>query len=190
MDKYLLQIFFELYTLEPDLDKWNEANFEESLPQMYRLKIIQSILSAYSIELSILDFVAGNHINQRHCDNWLQFKEEKLVTKKIENSLFNANYKCAIDELKSIHKFAMDYRLTTQKLLANNSTVYAASGDFLLYLNILSKINIKLKREVKIIDEFLLFCINPSYLQLKKRDLIKNYNFPKVNLMDIDLDAM
>jgi hypothetical protein len=190
MDKLFWQLFFELYAFEPNLKNWEEERLIDEPIKLYRLQMLKSLLRAFSIEVNINDFLKGIHINQMHVARWSDFKLRKLSKVKSQLRSLETQEITSTEELQSIFQSAIAYRMQAQLLFSSNDHIYAASGNFLFYLRAMNHINKKLNNELSMLNDYLIFCLNPNQLKLKKRELMKNYNFPKVNLLDLDLDAM
>jgi hypothetical protein len=190
MDKLFWQLFFELYVFESNMENWEEEKFIDEPIKLYRLQMLQSLLRAFSIEININDFLKGIHINQVHVEKWSEFRQRKLSKVRSQLRSFETQENTSMQELQSIFQSAISYRMQAQLLFSNNDHIYAASGNFLFYLRAMNHINKKLNNELSMLNDYLIFCLNPNQLKLKKRELMKNYNFPKVNLLDLDLDAM
>lgn len=69
-DKYILTIkdllikFFELYTLEPNIDNWLEENLKDNDSRFYRLLQLRALFSAFDLEWDIDSFQNGNFLEK------------------------------------------------------------------------------------------------------------------------------
>jgi hypothetical protein len=80
--------------------------------------------------------------------------------------------------------------LYAKQLLSSNDGIYAASGEFRAFLELMNAPSRKLIEELKKIDVVLLFCINPTGIYYSKEELINNFGFPDVNINEVDVDFM
>ena len=190
MEKQLLDTFLDLYTYEQKINSWSFDSFEEKMPSYYRLQIIDALMKALEINCSYSQFVEGKFITNVQYKQWGDFK------KSIENII--PQVKEISPPSMSMDAFAigmlfstlMRYRLFAQQLLSSNDGIYAASGEFKTFLDLMNTPNRKLIEELKKIDTVLLFCINPTAISYTKEELIANFGFPEININDVDIDFM
>jgi hypothetical protein len=189
MEKQLLATFLDLYTYESKIKNWSLESFKANPPRFYRLKMITSIMQALDISCSYIDFSYGDFIDEIHYKNWQQFKEsilkdiESPKQKKINRIIDNS-------DINTIFYSLMNYRLYAQKLLSSNDGIYVASEEFKLFSELMNRPNRLLIKELEKIDKVLLFCINPSGLNYSKDELIAQFNYPDVDLNEIDIEWM
>ena len=190
MEKELLDTFLDLYTYDQKISSWSLDSFEEGTPRFYRLQIIDSLMKALELNCSYSQFSNGEFVTIIHYKKWADFK------KSIENII--PEVKKSMPPSMTMDAFAigmlfrtlMRYRMHAARLLSSNNGIYAASGEFRIFLELMNEPNRKLIEELKKIDAVLLFCINPTDIYYTKEELINNFGFPDVNINEVDVDFM
>jgi hypothetical protein len=190
MEKQLLTLFLELYVLNNKPETWSLEKFADHQPSSYRLQMINSLMKALEINCTYVEFIKGRFISEVQLNKWSKFKKsiQKYLSLKEEDNA--PKFPTQVNDIKSIFLGLMDYRLNAQIVLSTNDGIYATSGDFEVFVNVMNNCSRKLYRELKKIDIVLLFCINPNSLSCTKKELINNFGFPKVNITAIDIDWM
>ena len=81
----------------------------------------------------------------------------------------------------------MNYRIEIYRILNFNSGVLEASSlGFRKAISLTSELNKDLFDKIEIIDKLLFEIINPEKLEFDENTLIKEYNFPKDDLDEIE----
>jgi hypothetical protein len=78
----------------------------------------------------------------------------------------------------------------TYGFLSYKKSVLAASGHFLTPYLIADKLQQKLADDTHVLDEVLSLLLNPTNKQLTHEELVECFDFPDVDLDDIDLEWM
>lgn len=190
MEKELLTLFLELYALNNKPETWSLEKFADNPPRLYRLQMINSLKKALQINCTNMEFIIGEFICEAQLNKWTEFKKNFQKYLPVKDKYNNPKYPTQVADIKCIFQGLMDYRLNAQILLSTNDCIYAATGDFGLFVNLMNNSSRKLYRDLKKIDAGLLFCINPNAFFYTKKELINNFGFPKVNLMDVDIESM
>jgi hypothetical protein len=190
MEKQLLTLFLELYALHNKPETWSLEKFADNPPRLYRLQIINSLKKALQINCTNLEFIRGEFISEAQLNKWAEFKESFQKHLPLKKKYNDPKYPTQVEDIKCIFQGLMDYRLNAQILLSTNDCIYATSGDYGAFVNLMNTTSRKLYRELKKIDAGLLFCINPNALTYTKKELINNFGFPKVNIIDVDIESM
>jgi hypothetical protein len=191
MTSTLLQLFLELHYLEPTIKNWSSLG-DEITPRSVRKKMLDALFKAHHINCDYEAFKIGsfidesfrvdvgkiNQIYEKHrgisFDNpILQLKEDKNFTRQHAKMLFRSLF---------------NYRLDLDKALKSDAGVLAASGYYLLPILTKQKLNQLIVEEVKLIDELLIFLINPLGHNYSKKDLCLFFQYPKIDLEELDLD--
>jgi hypothetical protein len=190
MEKQLLDTFLELYTYEQNINSWSFDSFEEKTPRYYRLQIIDTLMKALEINCSYSQFCDGKFITNVQYKKWADFK--KSNENRLPQDLGTIPPSMTMDAfaIGMLFRTLMRYRLYAKQLLSSNDGIYAASGEFRAFLELMNAPSRKLIEELKTIDAVLLFCINPTGISYTKEELIANFGFPEVNINDVDIDFM
>lgn len=185
MEKQLLNTFLDLYTFDSKIESWSLEKFSENPPRLYRLQIITSIMNALSIPCDFSAFRYGDFTNEISIEKWEEFKTNQLKFPISTSDNIELIKYC---DINSVFYSLMNYRLNAQALLASNDGIYAASDELSEFLKLTIKPNKMLIKELKKIDKILLFCINPTNIKVGKAQLRSKFNYPNVDLNQVDLD--
>ena len=190
MEKLLLEHIYSLYELNTDYKTWSETIDISNPPRYYRLQMITSILNALNIDSNYASFFDGNFIVQNNQINMLELIRIIEKNHAFILSNFSIPDSAHIHELKYLFKKLINYRLDAQLLLSCNAGVLAASNFYTLPLRITNSINTNLAKELKIIDQILSYIINPNGIAYTKDLLIEQFNYPNIDLDEVDIDYM
>lgn len=191
MTSTLIQLFLELHHLEPNIKNW--SNFSDEInPRSVRKKMIDALLKAHNIhcdceafktcsfidESFYIDVEKINQIYVKHrgvgSDNpIIQLKEDETFTRQHAKMLFRSLF---------------NYRLHLDKALKSDAGVLAASGNYLLPILTKQKLNQFIVEEVKLIDELLIVLINPEGKNYSIDELQTYFQYPTIDLEELDLD--
>ena len=188
MEKKLLNLLLSLHTLEPNFTNWTHENFEDNPPRLLRLQMIEAYFLAYDLGSDFKSFSEGVFLQETSPLLWelMQVKikgSSPMIDKLLTSKEVDMQY-------SYFFKFLFSYRLLVEGVLEKGSTVYAASGMYLIALALHVDLNKKIRREVQLIDELLAILLNPNQVVITKRKLIKEFGCPNVDLESIDIDWM
>jgi hypothetical protein len=189
----LLQLFFELHNLEPNIENW--SNFgDEVTPRSIRKKMIDSLFKAHNLNIDYIGFKKGDFIDEKFNINFEKINQIYLKYRGegIDNPLLELGEgeKFTDQHANMLFRSFFRYRLDLDKALKSDDGVLAASGYYLLPILTKQKLNKLIIKEVKLIDEILIVLINPLDKTFSKKELNTNFQFPKINLDKLDLDWM
>lgn len=190
LEKQLLDTFLDLYNYEKNIDSWSFDSFEEKTPRYYRLQIIDALMKALEINFSYSQLSHGAFISNIHSKKWADFK--KSIENILPQDMGNIDPSMRMDAfaIGTLFRTLMRYRLFAQQLLSSNDGIYASSGEFRVFLELMNTPNQQLIEELKKIDAVLLFCINPTAISYTQEELISQFSLPDVNLRDVDIEWM
>ncbi len=181
-DEFLIfKLFFELKQLEQNLENWKEENLKDNPPRFYRFMMIKSILNYYNISLD--DFINGDFLNQFKDEN-RQIINDKLIG-------FDNLHEFLIDcDIQFLYKKLFEFRLKLESIFNFNSGLLAIFESRILPIKLIENTIEIFKDETEIIDEILcsllLSAKNEHRIDMIK--LISEFNFPMVDLDEIDAD--
>lgn len=184
----LFQLYFELRLLHPKIEDWNETFFEKRPPLYYRFQKVSSILKSF--DCTIDSFIAGDFIqSQKEVANskfhlLLKAKFPKICRK---SATFE---KLEVSELVFLFTKLMSYREKISELFDINSDVLVASYNFSLPIELINNLNHKIANKTKIIDRLLIMFLETKLTNMDRKTLTLNFNYPNVDIMEIDIDFM
>ena len=187
MENILLTSLLELYALSNDTTKWSIANFAKNPPRLYRLQKIDSLMAALKINSSYQEFEYGEFLFEERRQNLAGFKnriEENYPS--IFETVFLNNEEDS--DFQFVFEMLLRYRIKLQNLINVKTCVLEVSGINTIPLTIISKMDAKLENDIAGIDNILYYLLNPTGINYSKEDLIKKFNYPDVDLAQIDKD--
>ncbi|WP_299521830.1 hypothetical protein [Winogradskyella sp.] len=194
--KNFLDKYYEFKAMVPDYRNWNHKSLKYNEPRLYRLKELESLIQAFDIGTDLLqDFQNRKFLERRTLSDF------EPIIKDIEKYALNdkyekERYQSEIERAKSVRWFEMliqnfmRFSEEMRNILKFNSGVLEAGSLIFRYsINKTQKLlnDIDLK-ELKEIDELLCKVLDPKSKIFTKSELIKNFNFPDVDLEAIDME--
>lgn len=189
MEKQLLTILLELYTYNNRMETWSLKKFAGNPPRLYRLQMINALMKAFNIKCSYTDFLKGEFITEEN----LPSSEEILrFTAKLypDKMGIKPQDNCDVGHAKYIFQSFIQYRLKLVELFDIGSGVYAASGYNRIPSLVFFGINKKLEAETNILDTLILLFMKFVKSNYSREDLIRRFNYPDVDLDEIDSEWM
>ena len=176
---HLLHCYLEFGILVPEIENWTENRLADNPPRLYRIKMLQAMLRAFGI--SDLDaFKAGEFIKNNNSQRYAHALS--LISEgKISGDRSNCLPECFV--------VLMRHRVVVENVMCFGSGAYSL-GSILLgdtYRRIWNLIGV-VKEEVKVIDKIIVAIISPEEKSFPVEELIRDYEFPDVDITAIDLD--
>ena len=188
IEMLLLQTILELIDLEPTMKNWNTTISKENPPRFYRLEIIKSMSKALNLSFDPEKF--ENIISHEKVYDlevlkniYAKYKIDVINKIKTDCSFETSDASCLFISL-------FKYRVRVEHVLQIDAGVLAVSNYSILPIESKRHIDKILRKEMKFIDDVLAYLLNPTALIISKRELMSNYNFPNVNIDEIDIDWM
>lgn len=193
-DLPIFKLFFELKALSPNISLWNNEFFKDNPPRLFRYKMIISILNF--LELDIDSFINGTFLKKddiklnRQIIDKLNNKHASIVSDFFNSSTFK-------DELdKSTFEQSIDYlfcRLFEYKELLYmvenfNSGALVVAPYYSLSFLLTNEISKQINQKSIIIDEILLLLLLQGKSKINIKELIRQYDYPQVDLTEVDLE--
>jgi hypothetical protein len=90
--KYLLDLYFELKFLEPDIKNWNENNLSNNQPRYYRLRQLKILFTEFELG-SVQEFENGEFIKSRPLEKYNKFlkRADDFILGIHNNSIYNSD---------------------------------------------------------------------------------------------------
>lgn len=198
----LIEKIIEFTAMTPDSATWTYNSLKENEPRLIRLKQIDSLISAFIPEIKntnltekltgllsskktkLMKVVNGEFIENRSLDAYIAFTN--LIKQEAESSTLN---KIDITDIKNTFILLMSYKKNLRQLINfNNDWLEVSRITSLFSIKLTNKISSNLLGQYDELDKVLELIINPKNLSFSETELISNYNFPKDDLDEIDLD--
>lgn len=194
--KDLLDKFFEFKAMVPNVNSWNLISLQDNEPRYYRLKELLSLIKAFEIGDDLYNDLQNTGFLERRTildlEPILKDIESYALSDKFESEKFKQESKrfTNVVRFKMLIQAFMRFSEAMRSVLAFNSSWLMTGSVTARYSihktqKLLNKIDLS---ELKEIDYFLCKILDPKDKVFTKYELIKNYNFPDVDLASIDMD--
>lgn len=188
-----LHRFLELQQIERDVARWSIESLSNNPPRYIRYQILQSLSSALGIKhFSFEQVIHGEFITQDYMEYWDRYFE---LVKKLsgvnpkefvqDDRPFDSR---SFSSLKFNFTMLFNYRMLQYKMMHCMDGVLAASDYYITPLEILKKFNNRSENEAELLDQLLVFLLNPKGIMLSKAELEFKWGFPEEDLKEVDLD--
>lgn len=193
---HLLDKVIEFTHMTSDPAEWSYEEQQGNPPRFVRLKQIHSLMDAFIPELmpskdirrSIENFFVGNFLTSRPVNEYVNLTGK--IDQAIVNSRFSGTSKEKLDvfDLRSNYCNLMDYYLKMKALVNHNNGLMEVSYPFMFSYIITDSISEMLKSKVETISSLLVEFIDPKNHVYTEEELITRFNYPAVDLMEMDLE--
>jgi len=189
--KDIVKIYSELKDLTPDVNEWTEYALQNSKPRLIRLNQLIALKKAFKIDCSWIEFEQGKFIKHIPIDSYTHLKEN-IIKFKNTRSWNNQNFDNLYysDVIKTYRLFIefIAVELKLRNLISSYSMTYSlgqrygfekTKGYFISNNN----------KKIESMMEDLSLIIDPTQTLFSETELISSFNFPKENLVEIDLES-
>ena len=182
-----LNLYLDFNSLVPDTRDWKLGKLKNNPPRYYRLKQLNSLLQAFDIGTNLLrDFKEFKFLNKRN-DNTLLEKEMQKFAKTDPRAKHEVEL--GMDSVCTLPAIDNFLRLAENvwELKRFNSGHLLSGPLYLRYVT--RKVNIFFD-SIDFTEITTLICnsIDPKDLVFTETELIDKYNFPDVDLEEIDFE--
>lgn len=189
--KVLLKDFLALKSLTDDTGCWTEEHLKDNPPRLYRLQRIKSCMAALGMaSVSFSDFQNGRF------QSFLQKNIGEEILKDLQE-VFSLDYSSYIRSKKEEKiptsywfKMFLDTRHIIHQFYATRDGVLTASGHYITPVLILDEIQNTIQLQKDTLDKTLCLLMNPKSLTYSRKHLIKYFQFPDIDLCEIDAEWM
>jgi hypothetical protein len=181
----ILRIYLELACLEPDKNKWDEDWLQNNEPELFRFKMLKSLFRAFGLG-DIKDFDQGTFIVKRKLEDY------GFLTEKILSDLGpkpGHAYSQALD-LSDIAFMFQTWLLQLQeceKIIKAYSWMIMVSEQTYYTFHKIKEVNMAIRNSTADMVAIMSSMISPSGKTFPKKELVRNFDFPDVDLFEIDV---
>ena len=191
----LLHAFLELRGFSPKLDDWTEERLSDNPPHLFRLRQIAAMFRAFGLPWNPSAFMQGEFIqfeHPRYAPLLSRLTEEyaKAMTVEWSKEPHGIAHKDYSHHLRGVFSTLFDYRGRVEKVLSFPSRFIAASGLYGLAVMKTEASNLEISRDIATVDDLLAELISPEGASFSIDYLARNYGYPDVDLLEIDIDWM
>jgi len=187
-----IPMYFEFKAMTPNISQWNEKSPKANLPRYYRFLRLKSLLKAFGLAIDLCEFESGKFIYNK------DISEYQFLTKELEKFNLSDSNKVESKEINNSdiqHVFIRFLQLldSVHTVKSFNSGLMEASTVSTRFMYVTSKFFIEelynLKHLMRI-ERILASIVDPENREFSIYELIDKYNFPDVDLFDIDINWM
>lgn len=192
---YLLEMIIEYVNMTSDESEWTFEEQKGNPPRYARLQQIRSLMEAFIPELmatenirkSIVNFFAGGFITHRTAGEYSYLLGQ--MHQAISESRFSGVRKKNLDvqDLQTNYCNLMDYYLKLKNLLNHNPKNAEVSYPNMFSYTITDTISGAICSKAESLGHLLVEFIDPGNHAYTEDELVEQFNFPAVNLLDLDL---
>lgn len=195
---YLLEMIIDYVNMTNNDAEWSFEVQKANPPLFARLLQIQSLLQAFIPELtasenirkSIVNFFAGGFILHRTMDAYSNMVG--LMNHTIDGSRFSHTKKKTLDvfDLQNNYCNLMDYYLKLKNLLNHNQNEMKVSDPGMFSYIVTDAISESIHAEAECVSHLLSEFIDPENHAYTEDELVDQFNYPAMDLLDVDMHWM
>ncbi|WP_457746909.1 hypothetical protein [Sulfurimonas sp.] len=179
----LLKLFLDLLSFSPDIKEWSLEEFQYNEPRLIRYQRLIALLQAFKLPTDIHNFVDGSFIDGT-TDIYTEIREYMMRNNDTENRVGDIiGY-----DIGEAFAGMLEYRMKLNNVLSHNQQYFLVSHSHRYAYIQTSGINKKIKEELIEYDTFLAWLISPEKKTFTIKELEKSFNYPNVDLDQIDMD--
>ena len=190
-----LMKFYEFKGMVPNTSEWHLKKLRSNPPRYYRLLELQSLMRAFNIGDNLLeDFQNQRFLNQRNNTDFEPIYKD-IETYAMSNEFEKKRFESEKDRIriigiKMIYEYFINFSETVRNTLNFNSgwiETGTINSRYVIHKTsqLLKTIDVN---KLKEIEELIALIIDPENQSFTKGELIRNYDFPDVDLQKIDLE--
>lgn len=183
----IIKDYIELNSMSPDRSSWSESYFKDNPPRYYRFKRMASCFE-------VLGYQNINYESLTHTINLPKLNEDQInsVISTIETA-FPIEYEQYLEKWsffspRTTFDFLIRMLVSIYSFNFQRSGVLEASGYHMIPVLMLEHLEEKLTPEKEAVEKTLCLLLNPEEKTYNPIDLVTKYDFPLVDLEEIDLD--
>jgi hypothetical protein len=194
----LLEKVIEFTNMTPDPLDWSFERQKSNEPRFVRLKQIQALMNVFIPELmyskgireSIEDFYSGDFVRSRQIEDYRKLLG--IIGKTIDKSDFRTDRKQKIDisDLRDNYLNLLSYYLKLNSLINHNNGIMEISYPYFFPYILTNSISDTLSSKARKLEPILALFIDPFKRRYTENEMIKQFDYPVVDLIDLDLDWM
>lgn len=187
--------FLEFQSLVLNTAMWKESELMDNPPRLYRFNQLQALFRAFDLG-QLPEFENGNFVEKRPVEGYqIIFDKVQKDFKNLElyNEIYILNLIKGRDNIRyvtDLFKRLFLYRKRLSQVLTFNSGVLAASHLYYYALLKTEELNKIINENLEPIDTIIGLIISPNNQSFSRKQLIEKFDYPDVNLSEIDIKWM
>ena len=194
----LLKKVIEFTNMTPNPEEWTFEKQVDNDPRFVRLQQIQALIWAFIPELlcskgireNIESFYSGEFIQTRQIEDYGRLLDnmDKTISK---SSFYDApKEKIDLNDLQDNYRDLLNYYLKLNNLLSHNKGMMEISYPYFFPYLVTNSISDSMGPKLRKLRSIITLLIDPFKQRFTEAKLVKEFDFPKEDLFEIDLDWM
>lgn len=184
----VLDLYLEFEAMQPDKRTWTPDKLRDNPPRLYRFQMLTSLFRAFDLG-DLRKFSEGTFVRQRRIDDYAALirqmeSELKTVTK------FRKGEDISLHEIAFLFTRLLEYRRRWDTLMHFSSGLLACSARYRYASFKVDEVNSQIRDRIAPINDILARIISPHQKVISKAELIAQFNYPDVDLLDINTDYL
>ena len=186
--KEVLDLYLEFEGMQPDEDTWTENKLQDNPPRFYRFKMLQSLFKAFELG-DIKGFAKGTFVLKKKIKDYIplikQMKSElKTITK------FRKGEHITFNEIAFLFERLIEYRRRWDRLTGYSAGLYLCCAKYRYAFFKIDQANSQIRDIISPINDILTFIMSPTGKDIRKEELVTHFEYPDMDLLDIDIEHM
>lgn len=175
----LVRHYLDLRGLAPDVSTWTEEGFAENPPRLVRLRQLKSLFRAFGIPWGPRGFAGGRFLDGATLP-------AELVARLGSHERRHGRD----DQLSGCFEHLLEHRERVARVLAASHGVLEASGLYAYAHRRVVEFNTILEAHVHLLDDDLALLISPEGRSFSYETMVREYGYPDVDRIELDLEWM
>lgn len=184
--KDILDLYLEFVCLEPDKNVWDEDWLQNNEPKLFRLKMLMSLFRAFDLG-DIKDFDQGSFILQRKIEDY-GFLIKKIVSDLGPKPGHAMGKSLDLSDIAYMFQSWLLQLQECEKVIKSYSFVMMVSEQTYYTFHKIKEVNMAIRQSTADMNSIMCSMISPSGKTISKDELVRNYDFPDIDLADIDAE--
>ena len=184
----ILDMYVDLKCLQPDKELWDEISLQNNEPQLFRLKILKSLFGAFDLG-DLKDFDQGTFIVKRKLEDY-GFLTEKILSDLGPKPGHAYSQSLDLNDIAYMFQSWLLQLQECEKVIKSYSWVIMVSEQTYYTFHKIKEVNMAIRRSMADMSDIMSSMMSPSGKTITKKELVRQFDCPDVNLSDIDVEWM
>lgn len=184
----ILDMYVDLKCHQPDKTMWDEVSLENGGSEYYRLKMLKSLFRAFDLS-EIKDFDDGSFILKRKREDY-EFLTKKIISDLGPKPGHALSQALALSDIAYMFQSWLLQLYECEKVIKAYSWVIMVSEQTYYTFHKIKEVNMAIRQSIADMNSIMCSIMSPSGKTISKDELVRNFDFPQVDLAEIDADRI
>ncbi len=180
----LLSAFLELRRMSPEFSDWTEERLNNNPPRLLRLQRLMALFRAFRVPWAPSSFIIGKFVQPD--DSRYASMLRRLADEIPEGP--NRSMRLTETDLPALFQVLYEYRERLDSGLCYTGGFLEASGGCLYAIRKIDRVNGGIRANLAVIEDLLVEIICPDDVVFSVEQMVRDHDYPDVNLNEIDDD--